>query len=138
MENIGSFALLLALALAAYSLLGSVIGAMTKRSVLVKSAQRATMVMWAMVTTGVVCLETLILTDQFRMAYVAAHSNKDLPFFYKITSLWAGQEGSLLFWSWLLSCYAMAVVVLHRKPSPGVAPLMPYVNATLMGSQIFF
>ena len=138
MENIGSFALLLALALAAYSLLGSVIGAVTKRSVLVKSAQRATMVMWALVTTGVVCLETLILTDQFRMAYVAAHSNKDLPFFYKITSLWAGQEGSLLFWSWLLSCYAMAVVFFHRKPSPGVAPLMPYVNAVLMGSQVFF
>jgi len=138
MENIGSFALLLALALAAYSLLGSVIGAVTKRSVLVKSAQRATMVMWAMVTIGVVCLETLILTDQFRMAYVAAHSNKELPFFYKITSLWAGQEGSLLFWSWLLSCYAMAVVVLHRKPSPGVAPLMPYVNAVLMASQVFF
>jgi cytochrome c-type biogenesis protein CcmF len=32
----------------------------------------------------------------------------------------------------------MAVVVLHRKPSPGVAPLMPYVNAVLMASQVFF
>src|SRR5882724_855559 len=118
MENVGSFALLLALALAVYALVGSVVGAWLKRSVLIKSAQRATMAMWALVTTAVICIWTLLLTDQFRMSYVAAHSNKDLPMFYKITSLWAGQEGSLLFWSWLMSCYAMAVVVIHRKPSP--------------------
>ena len=138
MENVGSFALLLALALAAYSLGASAIGAWAKRPVLVKSAQRATMAMWFFVTLGIFSLFYLLMTDQFRMAYVAAHSNRDLPIFYKATSLWAGQEGSLLLWSWILSTYAMLIVVLHRNPTPGVKPLMPWVNAVMMGSQCFF
>ena len=115
MENVGSFALLLALSLAVYSLAGSVLGAWRKKSLLIRSAQRATVTVWALVTVAVVCLQTLLLTDQFRISYVAAHSNRDLPLFYKFAALWSGQEGSLLFWSWLLSCYAMLVVVLHRK-----------------------
>ena len=123
MENVGSFALLLALALAVYSLFGSVLGAWRKKNLLIRSAQRATIAMWALITLAVVCLEVLLFTDQFRISYVAAHSNVNLPSFYKFAALWSGQEGSLLFWSWLLSCYAMLVVVLHRRPSPGVAPL---------------
>ncbi len=138
MENVGSFALLLALALAAYSLGGSAIGAWTKRPILIKSSQRATIAVWALITIGIASLFYLLMTDQFRMSYVAAHSNRDLPLFYKATSLWSGQEGSLLLWSWILSTYAMLVVVLHRHPSPGVKPLMPWVNAVMMGSQCFF
>src|ERR1035438_7134547 len=138
MENVGSFALLLALAFAAYSLGGSALGAWKNRPVLIKSSQRATICVWAFVTLGIASLFYLLMTDQFRMAYVAAHSNKDLPIFYKATSLWAGQEGSLLLWSWILSTNAMLLVVLHRNPSPAVKPLMPWVNAVMMGSQCFF
>ncbi len=138
MENIGSFALLLALSLAIYSLVASAAGAWRNHSLLKKSARRATVAVWALVTLALVCLEALLLTDQFRISYVAAHSNRALPFFYKFAALWSGQEGSLLFWSWYLSCYAMLVVVLHRRASPGVAPLLPWVNAVMMGSQVFF
>ncbi len=138
MENIGSFALLLALALAVYSLAASVVGAWRKHALLVRSALRATVSVWALVTIAVVCLEALLLTDQFRMSYVAEHSNRALPVFYKLAALWSGQEGSLLFWGWILSTYAMMVVVLDRRAPPAVTPLLPYVNATMMGSQIFF
>ncbi len=138
MENIGSFALLLALSLAVYSLAASVLGAWRRHRLLIKSAQRATISVCLLVTLALVCLEALLLRDQFRVGYVAQVSNRTLPLFYKVASLWSGQQGSLLFWSWILSCYGMLVVVLHRKAAPGVAPLMPWVNATMMGSQIFF
>jgi cytochrome c-type biogenesis protein CcmF len=138
MENIGSFALLLALSLAVYAMFASAIGAWRGKPVLIRSGARATIAMWALLTVAGAILEYLLLTDQFRMSYVAAHSNRDLPFFFKFASLWSGQEGSLLMWSWILATYAMLIVVLHRKPAPAVAPMLPWVNAVMMGSQVFF
>jgi len=38
-------------------------------------------------------------TDQFNINYIAQHSSKELPFYLKISAVWAGQEGSLLLWS---------------------------------------
>ena len=80
-------------------------------------------------------LEYFFFTDDFSMAYVAAHSNKALPAFYKFAALWAGQEGSLLWWSFLLSIYVFLALFLNRNKHP---ELMPYVGVTLSGVQIFF
>jgi cytochrome c-type biogenesis protein CcmF len=55
--------------------------------------------------------------------------------FYKVAALWAGQEGSLLFWTWLLSIYSALAVLLNRKKN---RQLMPYVVAVLMGTGVFF
>src|SRR4029077_2548557 len=67
--------------------------------------------------------------------YVAARSNRALPAFYKFAALWAGQEGSLLWWSFLLSIYVFFALFLNRKKHP---ELMPYVVVILAGVQIFF
>ena len=69
------------------------------------------------------------------MAYVAAHSNRNLSPFYKFSALWSGQEGSLLFWSFLLSIYVFSVLFTYRGKHP---ELMPYVGVVLAGVQIFF
>ncbi|MGF1755692.1 heme lyase CcmF/NrfE family subunit [Vibrio makurazakiensis] len=45
-------------------------------------------------------------TDDFSLAYVASHSNTQLPIFFKIAAIWAGHEGSLLFWVLTLSGWA--------------------------------
>ncbi len=78
-------------------------GIVTRRALLDKSARNAGMAVFGLVTLAVVTLEYFFFTDNFSLAYVAAHSNRALPFYYKFSSLWAGQEGSLLWWSWLLS-----------------------------------
>jgi hypothetical protein len=56
-----------------------------------------------------------LLTSDFRLAYVAEHSNRAMPAFYKFAAWWGGQEGSLLFWSFLLSTYAAVVVFTNRR-----------------------
>ncbi len=71
----------------------------------------------------------------FSMAYVVAHSNRDLAPFYKVAALWSGQEGSLLFWSFLLSIYVISVLITYRNKN---GELMPYVGVVLAGVQIFF
>jgi cytochrome c-type biogenesis protein CcmF len=69
------------------------------------------------------------------MAYVVAHSNRDLATFYKIAALWSGQEGSLLFWSFLLAVYVFSVLITYRNKN---GELMPYVGVVMAGVQIFF
>ncbi len=45
----------------------------------------------------------------FRLAYVASHTDRALPMVYALSALYAGQEGSLLFWSWILACLALTL-----------------------------
>ena len=66
---------------------------------------------------------------------MVSHSNRDLSTFYKIAALWSGQEGSLLFWSFLLAIYVFSVLMAYRNKN---GELMPYVGVVLAGVQIFF
>jgi cytochrome c-type biogenesis protein CcmF len=131
----GSFALLLALLAAVYAFIAGIVGIVTRRALLTKSAQHAGMAVFGLVTLAVASLEYFFFTNDFSLAYVAEHSNSALPWFYKFAALWSGQEGSLLWWSWLLSIYAFLALYLNRKRHP---ELMPYVGVTLAGVQIFF
>src|SRR3989454_3315165 len=80
-------------------------------------------------------LEYLFFSDNFSIAYVVSHSNRDLSTFYKIAALWSGQEGSLLFWSFLLAVYVFSVLLTYRNKN---GELMPYVGVVMAGVQIFF
>ena len=135
MDILGSFALILALVCAVYALAAGIAAIATRKPLLIKSARNAGLAIFPLVTLAVASLEVLFFSNDFSMAYVAAHSNKDLPGFYKFAALWAGQEGSLLFWSWLLSIYAFFAVFINRRKHP---ELMPYVGVVLGGVQLFF
>jgi cytochrome c-type biogenesis protein CcmF len=131
----GSFSLLLALVAAVYAIVAGFIAIRTRNPLLTKSARHAGIAVFLLVTLAVACVEYLFFTNNFSMAYVAEHSNRDLPAFYKFAALWAGQEGSLLFWSWLLSIYAFFALFLNRHKHP---ELMPYVGVVLACIQLFF
>ncbi len=135
MDIAGSFALLLAFLAAVYAFGAGIAGILTRRTLLTKSARNAGMAVFFLVSFAVATLEIFFLTDNFSMAYVAEHSNKALPVIYKIAALWSGQEGSLLFWTFLLSTYAFLAIFINRNKHP---ELMPYVGVILAGVQIFF
>jgi cytochrome c-type biogenesis protein CcmF len=131
----GSFALILALIAAIYAFAAGIAAVITRKPLLLKSARNAGIATFPLVTLGIGSLIYLFFANDFSMAYVVAHSNRDLPVFYKFAALWSGQEGSLLFWSWLLSIYVFFVLFLNRRRHP---ELMPYVCVVLAGVQIFF
>ncbi len=135
MDILGSFALLLAFLAAVYAVAAGIAGIITRRTLLTKSARNAGMAVFMLVTVAVACLEYFFFTNDFSIVYIVEHSNRALPGFYKFAALWAGQEGSLLFWSWLLSIYAFLVLFLNRKRHP---ELMPYAGVVLAGVQTFF
>jgi cytochrome c-type biogenesis protein CcmF len=135
MENLGSLAILMAFCVALYATLASVIGRVRRKPFLVESGRRAVYAVWVLVTIASVILVHALLTGDFRFAYVAEHSNNALPVLYKFAAWWSGQEGSLLFWMWLLSSYTAVVAFTNRRRH---RDMMPWVLAILTTIEIFF
>jgi cytochrome c-type biogenesis protein CcmF len=131
----GSFALVLAFICAVYAFGGGIAAIITRHPLLVKSTRQAGMATCGLIFLATFSLEYLFFSDNFSIAYVVAHSNRDLSTFYKIAALWAGQEGSLLFWSFLLAIYVFSVLLTYRNKN---GELMPYVGVVMAGVQIFF
>ena len=82
------------------------------------------------VTAASLALVFAAFRDDFSLAYILHHSNRDLPIAYKFAALWSGQEGSLLFWSgcWHLRA-RLAPSAQGRYPSGG-ACLHHYCGGT--------
>ena len=135
MDLFGSFALLLAFLFAVYAVFAGIAAIRTRHPLLLKSARNANFAVCILIWLATASLVYLFFTDNFAMAYVVAHSSRDLPNFYKFAALWSGQEGSLLFWSFLLAGYTFAALFVNRGKHP---ELMPYVGVILAGIQLFF
>jgi cytochrome c-type biogenesis protein CcmF len=135
MENLGSLAILLALCVSLYAIVASVVGRLKSKPFLLVSGQRAVYSVCVLMTLASGILVYSLLNGDFRFAYVAAHSNKTMPVLYKFAAWWGGQEGSLLFWSWLLSTYAAVAAFTNRRRH---RDFMPWVLAVLGTVQSFF
>jgi cytochrome c-type biogenesis protein CcmF len=138
MAQIGSFALLIALALSMYSFGIGLLALFRKDDPnwnrLGETARRAGIVVFGAVFLAALALVVSAFRDDFQIAYIFHHSNRDLDPKYKFATLWSGQEGSLLFWSLLLSAYGF-VLRLRYKTDPR---LFAYASVVLAGVQIFF
>ncbi|MCC7174137.1 MAG: heme lyase CcmF/NrfE family subunit [Bryobacterales bacterium] len=135
MENLGAVSVLIAFCLGVYALAASILGGWKRKPYLVASAERAVYALWLLLTVASSVVVHALLTGDFRMVYVASHSNRDMPALYKFAAWWGGQEGSLLLWSWLLASYAALVVLTNRRRHRA---MMPFVTAVLMAPQVFF
>jgi cytochrome c-type biogenesis protein CcmF len=131
----GSFALVLAFICAVYAFVGGIAAIVTRHPLLIKSTRQAGIATCGLIFLATLSLEYLFFSDNFSIAYVVSHSNRDLSTFYKIAALWSGQEGSLLFWSFLLAVYVISVLLTYRNKN---GELMPYVGVVMAGVQIFF
>ena len=143
MATFGSFALIIALALAAYNLLA---GALALRLIatgqpaaisperLADTARRAGIAGFVAVTAAAFALIWSVFTNDFSITYILEHSNRALPGAYKFSALWSGQEGSLLLWAWLLGTYGFVLRLTHKTD----VKLYAYAGTILAGMQVFF
>lgn len=135
MPHIGFMAITLAFALAVYAMVVSLVGVWRRAPELVVSARNAAYGVTGLITLAVIIIEYLLITGHYQTKYIFEVTNNAAPLFYRITALWGGQDGSLLFWSWLMSIYAALVLV--RKWDT-MRPLMPYVVAVPQFTLAFF
>jgi cytochrome c-type biogenesis protein CcmF len=89
----------------------------------------------ALIATAVLCLAYAFVSHDFRLRYVAHYSDRSMSPVYLLTALWGGQDGSLLWWLFLLSLYIGACVFWLGKK---YLELQPYILATLMAVVLFF
>jgi cytochrome c-type biogenesis protein CcmF len=143
MATFGSFALLIALALAAYNLLAGGVAlrllatgqpAPITPERLADTARRAGIASFFAVTAAAFALIYSVFTNDFSIAYILEHSNRALPGAYKFSAMWSGQEGSLLLWAWLLATYGFVLRLTHKTD----VKLYAYAGTILSAVQVFF
>jgi cytochrome c-type biogenesis protein CcmF len=137
MAEFGSFVLLLALALAGYSFLAGLIALIRHQpgsERLGETARRAGIASFFAVFIAGVVLVTAAFRNDFSISYILHHSNRDLPLPYKFATLWSGQEGSLLFWSLLLSGYGLVLRLRHKTDER----LFAHASVVIAAVQVFF
>jgi len=99
------------------------------------SGQNAVYVSSLLIIVSSLLLVRELIQSNFQLEYISKYSSSTTPLIYKITGLWAGMEGSLLFWLLILSVYSVIVISLHSKR---YKKLMPWVIIILMVIQCFF
>ncbi len=143
MATFGSFALLIALALAAYNFFAGTIAlrllvtgqpARVSPERLADTARRAGIAGFLAVSAAAFALVWSVFTNDFSITYILEHSNRALPAPYKFAALWSGQEGSLLLWAWLLAAYGFVLRLTHKTD----VKLYAYAGTILAAVQVFF
>jgi cytochrome c-type biogenesis protein CcmF len=137
MAELGSFVLLLALALSGYCLLAGLAALIIHHPAaerLGETARRAGVATFGAVFLGAAILVIAAFRNDFSIAYILHHSNRDLPWPYKFATLWSGQEGSLLFWALLLSIYGLVLRLRHKTDER----LFAHASVIIAAVQVFF
>lgn len=112
--ELGHFSLIIGMAFAVLLMTVPLIGVARKDQYLVRYAWPLSYGMFLFIFLSVIALGYSFATDDFSVAYVAHHSNSQLPIFFKIAAVWGGHEGSLLFWVFSLSVWAAAVAFFSK------------------------
>lgn len=94
-----------------------------------------------------VCCGVLVvcfMTGDTSLEYVVQNRSDatgDLSWLFKLSGLWAGRAGSLLFWGWLIALFSTIMVVATRKrPRPidnGALAVMQLVLVAFVGVLLF-
>jgi cytochrome c-type biogenesis protein CcmF len=138
LPELGHFALILALLLAALQAFFGIAGAALGRERWIAAVTPAVAGQAVMVVTAAACLIAAFVGDDFSVAYVAENSNTALPLFYRVTALWGAHEGSLLLWILLLAAWTVAVAFASgRLPRPFAARVLGVLGVVSLGFLLF-
>ena len=135
MSPLGTFALVLALTLAVYGVVASVLGARRRLPILIESARTTAYSLMTLVVVANAAMLVAILGNDFSIRYVAENSSRATPTFFKVLSLWSADEGSLLLWNLVLAGYIASVAFAFRKRRPDT---FPWAMAVMYSVAIFY
>jgi cytochrome c-type biogenesis protein CcmF len=136
--ELGHFALILALPVAAILGILSLAGGQTGRTDWMALARPGAQILWWLTAFSFLCLSYAFYTNDFSVMYVAQHSNSQLPVMYRISAVWGGHEGSLLLWLLMLCGWMMAVSIFSRQlPDVMVSRVLGVLGLIAVGFLLF-
>ncbi len=134
LATIGHVAIVVGLATSVFAAFAFVAGGRRADPTLLASARRAVYLTFGMALLASGAMVTALLTHDFSILYVLNNNATTTPPFFSVISLWAALEGSILFWTLLLTAWASLVLWRYRDRHPA---LMPWAGATLALIAVF-
>src|SRR5579875_3063584 len=132
---LGRLALGLAGMSALYTAAGGFWAYATGHARLRESVRGAAVAVALTITAAVLALEYLLVTGDFQVGAVFETTNRGLPLAYRLASLWGGDAGSVLFWTWILSLYTAYVAGIGWRQERHLSRLAVPILGTLL---VFF
>ena len=129
----GKLILIAALGTALWAAGFSIVGHHRRDARLVASGRRALVGSATLIAAATILLLLALAARDFSLSYVANYTSLSTPRIFAFTALWAGMEGSLLFWTLLTALYAAGSVMNSRSQSDLVA----IATAVLAGIEVF-
>ncbi|MBC6427836.1 MAG: heme lyase CcmF/NrfE family subunit, partial [Cellvibrionales bacterium] len=83
-------------------------------------------------------LAASFLNTDFSLTYVAGHAHSLLPWYYKISAVWGGHEGSMLLWMAVLAGWTLALALQSRHLPQPLATLTLATQAALACGVLLF
>ncbi len=133
--DLGYAALMIAFGVSVYAVLAAVYGMVRHDERWVTSARNATVLIFPLVLLACITLVVSMLRGDFSLEYVWRVTSLEMPTYLKVTALWGGQAGSLLFWNLLLAAFTCIAMLRHWREEH---ELVPYALAISTVTQIFF
>ena len=135
LTDIGLITLVIAFLLSLYATLASLYGGWRGQQAWVESARNAALLVFPLLTIPVMVIVYALYTLDFSLAYVYDVSSRAMSPFLRVTALWGGQQGSVLFWAWLMAAFVGLVLL---KKWERDRELMPWVTFVAMLTTAFF
>jgi cytochrome c-type biogenesis protein CcmF len=140
--NLGYGALVITFLVSIYGVGAAIYGVRKQAPSWIDSARNAMLLTWPLVTIAALSIIYLLVSNHYEISYVANVTSRSMPLYLKVTALWGGQAGSLVFWSWLMSAFASAVTLRKWKRDREFLPWVIVVSlvtlAFFLSLSIFF
>lgn len=109
--NFGYGALLITFLISIYGVGAAIYGARNNQHSWIESARLATLLTFPLISISSLSLIYLLVNGHYEVEFVSAVTSNSMPTYLRVTALWGGQSGSLVFWSWLLASFTSAVTL---------------------------
>ena len=137
----GYGALFLTFLLSLYGIAAAAYGGVKQRPDWVESARLAMLLTFPVLSLVAGILIYLLVSNHYEVAFVYNVTSNSMPIYLKVTALWGGQSGSLVFWSWLMASFASAVTLRRwdrdREFLPWVIVVSMTTIAFFVGMNVF-
>ncbi|MFO7646706.1 heme lyase CcmF/NrfE family subunit [Halomonas campaniensis] len=136
--EIGHYALVIALLMAAVQAVMPLAGAATRRPLWMAYARPMAAGQFLFVAIAYACLTASYMLDDFSVVNVANNSNSMLPWYYKFSAVWGNHEGSVLLWSLMLAGWSYFAARYSRElPRDVVARVLGVLGLVCVGFLMF-
>ncbi len=135
MAAFGNLTLLVSFVVATFAGVASLVGIRRGSERLLRAGRAAVYLLATTLSMAIAAMAHAFISSDFSIKYVQHYSEAGQPLVYKLTAVWGGLDGSILFWVFLLAvCAAIAVRNLWRRE-----PIMTaWATVVLMASCLFF